>query len=142
MGRFARSWALMKESFAILGSDKQLMLFPILSAISCLFVTALIATGGIIALFPQIKAAALTGQQWHPAQNPMYLLALFSVYVANYFIIVFFNVALVGVANSRLMGGPWTFRDGMELAWSRKGAIFLWALVAATVGGNRRKEPR
>ena len=134
MGRFARSWALMKESFAILRSDKQLMLFPILSAISCLFVTALIATGGVIALFPQIKAAALTGQQWHPAQNPMYLLALFSVYVANYFIIVFFNVALVGVANSRLMGGPWTFRDGMELAWSRKGAIFLWALVAATVG--------
>ena len=69
MGRFARSWALMKESFAILRSDKQLMLFPILSAISCLFVTALIATGGVIALFPQIKAAALTGQQWHPAQT-------------------------------------------------------------------------
>jgi Family of unknown function (DUF6159) len=134
MGRFSRSWALMKESFAILRSDKQLMLFPILSAISCIIVTGLIATGGAFALLPQIRAAALTGQQWHPAQNPMYLLALFSVYVANYFIIVFFNVALVGVASSRLMGGPWTFRDGLELAWSRKGTIFLWALVAATVG--------
>jgi hypothetical protein len=134
MGRFARSWAMMKESFAVLHSDKQLMLFPILSAISCLFVTILIATGGVIALLPQIKATALTGQHWQPQQNPMFLLALFSVYVANYFVIVFFNVALVGVANSRLMGGPWTFRDGIELAWQRKGAIFLWALVAATVG--------
>jgi len=36
---------------------------------------------------------------------------------------VFFNVALVGVANSRLMGGNWTFRDGIELAWARKGTI-------------------
>jgi Family of unknown function (DUF6159) len=54
--------------------------------------------------------------------------------VVNYFVIVFFNVALVGVANSRLMGGTWTFRDGLELAWERKGTILQWALVAATVG--------
>ena len=134
MGRFSRSWALMKESFAILRSDKQLMLFPILSAISCIIVTGLIATGGAVAILPQVIAAAKAGQRWQPAQSPMYLLALFGVYAVNYFIIVFFNVALVGVANSRLVGGPWTFRDGLELAWQRKGAIFLWALVAATVG--------
>jgi hypothetical protein len=59
---------------------------------------------------------------------------MFTLYVANYFVIVFFNVALVGVANSRLMGGTWTFRDGIELAWARKGTILQWALVAATVG--------
>lgn len=134
MGRFSRSWQMMKQSFAILRSDKQLMLFPILSAISCLIVTTLIATGGVIAVFPHIKAAALAGQRWQPAQSPAYLLAIFAVYVANYFIIVFFNVALVGVANSRLMGGPWTFRDGIELAWNRKGTILQWAFVAATVG--------
>jgi hypothetical protein len=33
-----------------------------------------------------------------------------------------------------LMGGTWTFRDGLELAWARKGTILQWALVAATVG--------
>jgi Family of unknown function (DUF6159) len=131
MGKFARSWELMKQSFAVLRSDKQLMLFPVLSAISCLIVTGLIASGGAFLVFPQIKAAAMTHQQWQPTQSPAFLLALFGVYVANYFVIVFFNV---GVANSRLMGGRWTFRDGIELAWSRKGLIFLWALVAATVG--------
>src|SRR2546423_1213889 len=134
MGNFSRSWALMRESFAVLRSDKQLMLFPVLSAISCLFVTALIATGGAFVVLPQIMATSAAGQQWQPIHSTPYMLALFAVYVANYFVIVFFNVALVGVANSRLMGGPWTFRDGMELAWNRKGTIFQWALVAATVG--------
>jgi len=134
MGKFSRSWELVKQSFAILRSDKQLMLFPVLSAISCLFVTALIATGGTLLLLPARAAALASGEQWHPNQSPLFLAGMFTLYVANYFVIVFFNVALVGVANSRLMGGTWTFRDGIELAWARKGTILQWALVAATVG--------
>src|SRR5689334_14195629 len=134
MGKFSRSWELVKQSFAILRSDKQLMLFPVLSAISCLLVTAVIATGGTILMMPSITAAAAGGEQFHPNQSPLFLVGMFTMYVANYFIIVFFNVALVGVANSRLMGGTWTFRDGLELAWARKGTILQWALVAATVG--------
>ena len=134
MGKFSRSWELVKQSFAILRSDKQLMLFPVLSAISCLFVTALIATGGALLMMPAMAAAAANGEQFHPNQSPLFLIGMFTLYVANYFVIVFFNVALVGVANSRLMGGSWTFRDGIELAWARKGTILQWALVAATVG--------
>jgi hypothetical protein len=134
MGKFSRSWELVKQSFAILRSDKQLMLFPILSAIACLFVTILIGTGGTLALMPARAAALASGEQFHPNQSPVFLLSMFTLYVANYFVIVFFNVALVGVANSRLMGGTWTFRDGIELAWARKGTILQWALVAATVG--------
>lgn len=134
MGKFSRSWELVKQSFAILRSDKQLMLFPVLSAMSCLLVTAVIATGGTILMMPSITAAAASGEQFHPNQSPLFLVGMFTLYVANYFVIVFFNVALVGVANSRLMGGNWTLRDGIELAWARKGTIFQWALVAATVG--------
>lgn len=134
MGKFSRSCELVKQSFAILRSDKQLMLFPVLSAISCLIVTAMIATGGTILLLPARAAALANGEQFHPNQSPLFLIGMFTLYVANYFVIVFFNVALVGVANSRLMGGTWTFRDGIELAWARKGTILQWALVAATVG--------
>jgi len=134
MGKFSRSWELVKQSFAILRSDKQLMLFPVLSAISCLFVTTVIATGGIILMLPARATALASGEQFHPNQSPLFMVGMFTLYVANYFVIVFFNVALVGVANSRLMGGSWTFRDGIELAWARKGTIFQWALVAATVG--------
>jgi hypothetical protein len=134
MGKFSRSWELVKESFAILRSDKQLMLFPVLSAASCLIVTVIIGTGGAVAVMPAIASAAANGERFNPNQSPLFLLAMFAMYVANYFVIVFFNVALVGVANSRLMGGTWTFRDGIELAWARKGTILQWALVAATVG--------
>jgi hypothetical protein len=134
MGKFSRSWELVKQSFAILRSDKQLMLFPVLSAISCLFVTILIGTGGTLLLLPARAAALASGERFNPNQSPVFMLAMFTLYVANYFVIVFFNVALVGVANSRLMGGTWTFRDGIELAWARKGTILQWALVAATVG--------
>ncbi len=134
MGKFQRSWELVKQSFAILRSDKQLMLLPVCSAICCLIVSVLIIAPGVFTMIPQIRAAALAGERWQPAQSGMYYLLLFAVYAANYFIIVFFNVALVGVANSRLMGGAWTLRDGLELAWVRKGTILQWALVAATAG--------
>lgn len=134
MGKFSRSWQLVQQSFAILRSDKQLMLFPVISAIACLIVTAVIATGGTLAVLPAMASAAAAGERFNPNQSPVFLLGMFTLYVANYFVIVFFNVALVGVANSRLMGGTWTFRDGIELAWARKGTILQWALVAATVG--------
>jgi hypothetical protein len=134
MGKFSRSWDLAKQSFAIIRSDKQLMLFPVISAVACLIVTAVIATGGTLMMLPAITSAAASGERFNPNQSPAFLLGVFTLYVANYFVMVFFNVALVGVANSRLMGGKWTFRDGLELAWARKGTIFQWALVAATVG--------
>jgi len=134
MGKFSRSWQLVRQSFAILRSDKQLMLFPVLSAIACFIVTAVIATGGAFLMLPARAAAIAAGEQFNPNQSPMFMFGLFTLYVVNYFVIVFFNVALVGVANSRLMGGTWTFRDGLELAWARKGTILQWAFVAATVG--------
>jgi len=110
------------------------MLFPVLSAVACLIVTAIIATGGAMVMLPAMTSTAASGEHFNPNQSPAFLLGIFSLYVANYFVIVFFNVALVGVANSRLMGGTWTVRDGLELAWARKATIFQWALVAATVG--------
>ena len=134
MGKFSRSWELVKQSFTILRSDKQLMLFPVLSAVSCFVVTAAISTGGAFLLLPARAAAIAAGERFNPNQSPMFLLGMFTLYVVNYFVIVFFNVALVGVAHSRLMGGTWTFKDGLELAWERKGTILEWALVAATVG--------
>jgi hypothetical protein len=134
MSKFSRSWQLVQQSFAILRSDKQMMLFPVFSALSCFVLTAIIATGGAFMLLPARAAALAAGEQFRPSQSPMFLIGLFTLYVVNYFVIVFFNVALVGVANSRLMGGTWTFRDGIELAWARKGTILQWAFVAATVG--------
>lgn len=135
MGRFSRSWELVEESFAILWADKQLMLFPVLSGISCLIVTLLLGASGIAVFLPALRAAGITPQNFqHFSKSPEFGAAMFVLYLANYFVIVFFNVALVGVANSRLTGGNWTFDQGLQLAWNRKWVILQWAFVAATVG--------
>ncbi len=135
MGRFSRSWDLVQESFAILWADKQLMFFPVLSGISCLIVTVLLGVSGLAIFLPAIRAAGITPQNFpHFAKSPEFAAAMFVFYLANYFVIVFFNVALVAVANSRLTGGNWTFDQGLELAWKRKWVILQWAFVAATVG--------
>ncbi len=96
MGKFSRTWELVKQSFVVLRSDKQLMLFPVLSAISCLLVTSMIATGGTLLIMPAMASAAANGQPFHPNQSPLFLIGMFTMYVANYFVIVFFNVALSG----------------------------------------------
>src|SRR5712691_7752068 len=51
-GKFSRSWQLVMQSFAILRSDKQFMLFPVLSVVSCFVVTAMIATVGVCHRMP------------------------------------------------------------------------------------------
>jgi hypothetical protein len=133
MGRIGTSWALVKQSFGILRSDKELMLLPILSAASCVLVTSVIAAVGGVAVYPQIKASTLAHTQWQLGQ-PLVYVGLFVFYVANYFVIVFFNTALVGAASMRLNGDNPTVKDGLNLAWERKGVILQWAVLSATVG--------
>lgn len=133
MGRIGRSWELVKQSFAILQSDKELALLPVLSAISCVMVSAFVILGGAAVSWPEIHGAAVAGLRFQP--NPQILWpAVFAFYLVNYLVIVFFNVALVSAASERLAGRPATLRDGLNKAWERKGKIFEWALLAATVG--------
>ena len=60
------------------------------------------------------------------------LLLLF--YFANYFVVVFFNVALMHCTRMYFKGKEVNLRDGLNYSISRVWAIFSWALFAATVG--------
>ena len=59
---------------------------------------------------------------------------LFLFYVTQYFVIFFFNTALVGAAMIRLEGGDPTVADGLRIARSKLGVILGYAAIAATVG--------
>jgi hypothetical protein len=133
MGKISNTWELVKQSFAVLREDEELMLLPILSAISCIAVTVSLLAGSGVFYFPEIKAAIAQHGGWHPSNN-LVIGAMFVFYLANYFVIIFFNTALVSAATIRLEGGDPTVRDGLRAAWNRLGVIFQWALVAATVG--------
>ncbi len=124
--RFTRSWELIKASGAVLRQDKELLLFPFFSAIATLIVAAsfivpLIATGA----FERSIA---------PGDETSYMVFVFLFYLVQYFIIFFFNSALVGAAMIRLDGGDPTVRDGLRIASSKIVPIIGYAAIAATVG--------
>jgi len=71
MGRFSRSWELVEQSFAILWADKQLMLFPVLSGISCVILTALLGLSGIAVFLPALRAAGINQHNFqHFSKSP------------------------------------------------------------------------
>ena len=52
----------------------------------------------------------------------------------NYFVVIFFNAALVACAILRMRGGEPTLSTGINAALARLPQIIGWALVSATVG--------
>jgi len=126
MGRLAYTWQLMGVSWDILKRDKKLLIFPLLSGICCLIVTATFIAG------------AVWGDRIHPAQTQnekiVQWVMLFCFYFANYFVITFFNAGIVACAMSRMAGGEPTVGGGFREALNRVHLIAAWALLAATVG--------
>lgn len=129
-GKFARSWALMKASAAMLKSDKSLLVFPLVSGVCTLLVAAsfLIPVG--LMLFGEGHAGGDLQQRMSVGS---YLL-LFAFYLVQYFVIIFFQTALTGVALAHLRGEPTSVGAGFALARARLPNIIGYALIAATVG--------
>lgn len=139
MGKFSRAWSLTKQSFAVLRSDKQLVMFPLLSSAACLLVLASFAVPMVFAVdwSAAMKSAEQGGSHGGRAEfqmQPWYYLVLFAFYFVNFFVITFFNSALVACAINRFNGQPSGLRDGLAVAASRLPQILAWAGVAATVG--------
>ena len=129
MGKIARTWSLMSECWQVLKQDKSLLVFPLISGICCLLLLASFAV--------PLYAAGKWEPPGHDAtaqQQLAYYGTLFAFYVCNYFIVMFFNAAIIACAASRMGGGNPSIGDGLRAAASRLPAIAGWALVSATVG--------
>ncbi len=127
-GRLTTGWQLARQSFHVLRLDKELLLFPVLSGLSCLLVLASFAVPLWYADGLQLL------DEGNVTENPAAIVVLFAFYAVNYFVIVFFNSALVACAMIRFKGGDPTLRDGLNAASRRLPQIAGWALVSATVG--------
>ena len=131
--KISNGWALTKQSWRVLMLDKELLLFPLFSGISCLLVLAsflapLFGTGYFELLLNDQLAAE------ESFQSPLTYILLFAFYFVNYFVIIFFNSALIACAVIRFTGGNPTLMDGLSAAGRRLPQIAGWALVSATVG--------
>jgi len=126
--RLSTGWTIARSSFKVLKSKKDLIIFPILSGISILLVVG------------SFFFVAFGNQGWDPENNieqfntPGYYLVILLFYVVNYFIVVFFNMALIHCTRLYFRGEEVTIRAGLQFSMSRIGIIFSWAFFAATIG--------
>ena len=124
--RFAQSWSLVRPAPGP-ASDKELLLFPLLSAIASLIVAASF-------FVPAMLGGMFTSMREDGRPDVAVYALLFAFYVVQYFVIIFFNSALVGAAMIRLRGGDPTVADGFRIAMSKLPAIPGYAVISATVG--------
>jgi hypothetical protein len=123
MDAFSRGLRLAMASWSVVRQDRQLLILPIVSFVCSVIVIAVFAAGtwGI-------------GLPEGDRLEPVHYAILFLLYVTLAFVTIFFNAAVIGTAMERLKGREATITDGLQLARKHLGAIFLWAVVTATVG--------
>ncbi len=130
--RFNRSWALAKQTFGVMRSQPTLALFPVISGIATLFVS--LSFLAPIA-FSAYQSGMFESGSRAKEQIPIwYYLVSFCYYLASYFVVVFFNVALIHCASKALRGEETSVGEGIGVAKSRLGPILGWSLLSATIG--------
>jgi len=125
--RIHASFALAVSSWRVLHNNKRLIIFPILSGIACLFVLASFLTP-LVVFQEEVQKLNDNNQSW------VFFVIGFAFYFCNYFVIIFFNAALISCALRSFQGENPTLGDGLRAAWSQLPQILGWALVSATVG--------
>ena len=82
--KFKQSWELLKASAGVLRADKELLLFPALSALCCVIVAA--------SFFVPAAFAGLFEHFSRDHINPVLAILGFLFYLVQYFVIIFFNM--------------------------------------------------
>lgn len=127
------TFELMKMSWRVLMKDRELILFPILAGLVLLVVVGAAAgIGASTGTFERLSNDGATETQ-QAASTGDALLGI-ALYAIGTFVVIFFNSALIAAAMQRLRGEDPTLSSGFRVARAHIGAIFVWALIAATVG--------
>ena len=132
--RIKFTWSIMGASWEVLKKDKELLIFPILSFIAMIIVSASFIVPILLTSLPELEGLVEHPEGYSNLDNVLYYVVLFAFYFCNYFVIIFFNSAIVGSAVTRMRGGEPTFGDALKIAFSRLPQILGWALMSATVG--------
>lgn len=135
----SNTWELLGSSVHVLGKDKELLLFPIVSGIVSIVIFASFAGGawgaGLIGgVIENVEAPGPDGEFTWTTNETTLAIVGFLFYLVSYFAVIYFNAALIGAAHIRLIGGNPTVADGFRAANACLGSIFIYALIAATVG--------
>jgi len=125
-GTLGNSLKLLSISWRVLKSDRELILFPIMSGAALFFVLVYTA-----AAFWAGGTFERIGPDYSFYLADWIFLGL-AYFVAS-FVIVYFNSALVAAAYQRLEGWNPDLQTGINAANDRLGAVIGWSAMAATV---------
>jgi len=125
--RLSNGWTLAMNSFKVLKENKQLIIFPVLSGISLVLIM-----GSFVLVF--LSANGWSFENAEDSGTIRNYLYLFLFYLVNYFIVVFFNMALIHCTRLYFRGEEVSINAGLRFSLSRIGTIFSWSVFAAIVG--------
>ena len=120
-----------KSSWAVLKTDKELAVIPILSFLATLAVMALFGGGVYFSLTEKVtQPGNSTSMQATPLTYAVGVVG----YLVVTFVVTYFAAVLVSGAHQRLTGGNPTLGSAFAQASSRLGPILAWSLLTGTVG--------
>ena len=124
-----RSYRIFRQSLTILSKDKEILVFPFLSGILTILAFGTMVFSGLTSgLFEHLQAT-----QGSFEGNILGYALLFVWYFVSWFIVLFFNVAVIHCAKMRLDGADPSVADGFRAGHEHLCRIAMWALVSATV---------
>jgi hypothetical protein len=124
---WTRTLLLTRQSFGILRRDKKLLAFPIAAGLSAICV----AVSFMRPMFDDGSVRRYLDDGRFEAHTALWL---FLWYYFHYFVILFFNSALIASANARMAGKSPSIKLGIQAAIDRLFPISMWTLTASTVG--------
>ncbi|MEK7132880.1 MAG: DUF6159 family protein [Patescibacteria group bacterium] len=131
INKWKASRMVVKESWVLLKKDKEILWFPVLSAITLL--VAYVVIGIIYFLF--VLGGSLTGLETTDYQtNYVSYVFLFMSYIISFLTVNFFQAGIMIIAHGRFSGQDLELGDGIRGASAKFGRIFVWSLISATVG--------
>ena len=139
-GTWKQSFEFAKLSYSTLLQNPHLLFYPLMSGTAYLVVIAsyfvpLEATGSLEAWKEHIQQwqASRYEAQSAPDDIGMYI-TFFSFYFTTYFVIIFFNTALIASSMHIIDGHRGTLGMGLKFAFKRLPSIVGWVLLSAVFG--------
>ncbi len=120
------TFSLMKMSWGVLMKDRELLFFPLFTVLGLIVILGVFfGIASLTGSLERLGSDTATGMD-----SALYVLAFFSAY----FVVIFFNAALISAALERLRGGDPNISSGLSHAMAHIHTLLGWAIIAGTVG--------
>lgn len=131
----SRSWRFATTSYGILWRNKSLLVLPIMATLAAgVVLLSFLAPLWLSGNLEQWIGLVDDHQQLTTGQKVTMGVIGFLFYFCNYFVIVFFNSALVAASLRAIAGEPVSLSEALAAAGRRLPQIAGWAAVSAVIG--------